>query len=138
MLFNAEAKYTNAVANADPVANPADVLDQHLLRFPVRPMSSGDPIAPAYVVLEAPAAETLTVDVFIMDDRIQQRLNNADNPTPILAERRFYLVRSALVLTGGTLVALLANALPAPLGTVYVRRTADALTATRRLLGCGV
>lgn len=133
MIFNARARATNGVVGPDPIAAPATVPEALLLRLPLTPSATDAPPAVTRIVLDAPAGETLTVSVYAMDDIIQQRIVNADDPTPLLALRKFYLLQAGLVLTGGTM-ALIDSGRGGSFGTLYLRPTADTLTVPRDVL----
>lgn len=136
MLFAASATVEPGTVGPDPVANPGDVPDALLLRFSRQYPASQPTVAPTWLVLDAPAAESVTLDAWVLDDGSDVD-PGADDPTAGLASRKFYLLEAGVTLTGGELKAL-ASAVPLATGTVYAAITADTLTATRTIRGSGV
>lgn len=129
MLFQAALSYVNATAMPDPVAAPATVPVEAVLGLPTRP-PYGDRVSATLVALDAPAAESVTLDVFVLDERTAPD-PNANEPVTaaILGARRFYRIATGVAVAGGSAVAL---AVPVG-GPVYLRRTADTLTTARTL-----
>ena len=131
MLFPVIATVEPAVVGPDPITSPFDVPPSLLLRYPLVPSVSADlPLSHA-LVLEAGAGETVTVDLYVMDDS-RAPLSFGDDPTIGIADRKFYLFQSALTLTANELETVTFPAIP---GTVYVCPTADTLTATATIRG---
>lgn len=135
MLFPAVSTVESGATGPDPVTNPGDVPDALLARLGRQYPQSQPTVVPAWLVLDAPAAETVTADVWVLDDGTDID-PGADDPTAGLAARKFYLLESAVTLTGGELY-LLASGTPLAAGTLYLRVTADTLTATRIVRGSG-
>jgi len=135
MLFPASATVEPAIVGPDPAASPGLVPDALLARFGRQYPASQPTVVPAWLVLDAPAAETVTLDAWVLDDGSDVD-PGADDPTAGLSERRFYLLEAAITLTGGTLYGLASN-VPLALGTLYLRVTADTLTQTRIVRGSG-
>lgn len=135
MLFPASATVESGAVGPDPVTNPGDVPDALLARFGRQYPASQPTVVPAWLVLDAPAAETVTLDAWVLDDGSDID-PGADDPGAGLADRRFFLLESAITLTGGQLYPL-ASAIPLAIGTLYLRITADTLTQTRIVRGSG-
>jgi len=135
MLFPASATVEPAIVGPDPAASPGLVPDALLARFGRQFLASQPTVIPAWLVLDAPAAETVTLDAWVLDDGTDVD-PGADDPTAGLADRRFYLLESAITLTGGELYGL-ASSVPLAVGTLYLRVTADTLTQTRIVRGSG-
>lgn len=135
MLFPASATVEPAIVGPDPAASPGLVPEALLARFGRQYPASQPTVVPAWLVLDAPAAETVTLDAWVLDDGSDVN-PGADDPTAGLSERRFYLLEAAITLTGGTLYGLASN-VPLALGTLYLRVTADTLTQTRIVRGSG-
>ena len=134
MLFPAVASVSPGLIGPDPVASPGDVPAELLLRLPsIMPGTSVSPVS-AHLVLDAPAAETVTVDLYVLDEATDVD-QTQDDPTAALAARRFYLWASGTTLTGGTVTAITSPGAAAVLGSVYVCPTADTLTADRAIRG---
>lgn len=129
MQFETRVTVTNGAAAPDPRAAPADVPDELLLRLD--PRKSGSDVQPARLLLalEAPAAEGVTVDLWVLDEGTEP-VPGIGPAQPNRAARRFYRCATGVALTGGELVGLQTANLP-PGGRVYLRRTADTLTAPR-------
>jgi hypothetical protein len=80
------------------------------------------------LALEAPAAETVTVDLYVVFEDSPPPQNVGDLPGAV-PSARFYLIASGVVVTGSRLLArecFLG-------GQVYARVTADTLTTSRKL-----
>jgi len=135
MLFPASATVEPAIVGPDPAASPGLVPDALLARFGRQFLASQPTVIPAWLVLDAPAAETVTLDAWVLDDGTDVD-PGADDPTAGLADRRFYLLEAAITLTGGELYGL-ASSVPLAVGTLYLRVTADTLTQTRIVRGSG-
>jgi hypothetical protein len=135
MLFPASATVEPAIVGPDPAASPGLVPDALLARFGRQFLVSQPTVIPAWLVLDAPAAETVTLDAWVLDDGTDVD-PGADDPTAGLADRRFYLLEAAITLTGGELYGL-ASSVPLAVGTLYLRVTADTLTQTRIVRGSG-
>jgi hypothetical protein len=134
MFFPAVASSSPGLVGPDPVASPGDVPSELLLRLPaIMPGTSVSPVS-AHLVLDAPAAESVTVDLYVLDEATDVD-QTQDDPTAALASRRFYLWDSAVTLTGGTVTAITVAGVAAVLGSVYVRPTADTLAADRTIRG---
>lgn len=130
MKFQGRVQITNAAAMPEPVASPGSVPPASILHLPVRP-PGGDRVSVLLLALEAPTAEGVTLDVFVVDEATLPS-PSADNPetSAALAARRFYRIATGVVVAGGGAVAV---AVPVG-GALYLRRTADTLTAPRQLL----
>lgn len=135
MLFPASATVESGAVGPDPATNPGDVPDALLARFGRQFPASQPTVTPAWLVLDAPAAETVTLDAWVLDDGTDVD-PGADDPTAGLAGRKFYLLESAITLTGGEMYGLASN-VPLAVGTLYLRVTADTLTQTRIVRGSG-
>lgn len=129
MKFQGAAQIVNGAAMPDPVANPELVKPESVLGLPIRP-SNGDRVSVLLLALEAPAAESVTVDVFVADEATLPGAGASDpDLATALAARRFYLIATGVALDGGEAVSIT----PALGGPVYLRRTADTLTVARTL-----
>ena len=137
MLFDAQITILSGQLGVDPRTNPGDVPDSQLLRIPRgRPGASADAIRRVLFALEGNAAETVTADLYAMDEAFEPA--RRDDPTVLNpALRRFYLFAPAVVFTVGQLFELARTigvgpnqvAVPVPAGGIlYPRVTADTLT----------
>lgn len=118
---------TPGVTGPDPVSNPEDVPEGALLRVPERRSPFDTPVMAVYLALAAAAGETVTVEVWALDE------GTAGLP---LADRRFYRTHTGLVLTAHQLAVLSvypAAWSPMPSGPLYIRQTADTLAAAATL-----
>lgn len=123
----ATAPITPGTTGPDPVASPGDVPDDLLFRLPERRPSLTTPLLAVYATLDAAAGETVTGDLYVMDDD-SGKPGDSDDPNAGKADRRFYLALSGVVLTAHELT-LLPFASNPPGGTYYWRASADTLTA---------
>jgi hypothetical protein len=127
MRFEASGTYLAAQADVDPVAAPATLLENHMLLLQRR-QPDGDVLGSRILLaLEAPAGETLSVELWALDEDTQ----GGDTG----ALRRLYLIGAAAVVVTANQLAEVTVEVP-PGGKVYARRTADTIAAlaTRRLL----
>lgn len=132
MYISARCHHVPGAVSPDPVASPQSVDAREILRLPRTAFDhAGSPLN-TLIVLEAPSAETLTVDVYLVDDGILQAVEGAIDSQPLLGTRRFYLLASAVTLTGGTLYNI---GTTGAVGSMYLAATADTLAATRAVLG---
>ena len=129
MLFEATAQFVNAEADANPGTNPADIFQKHVLSTSRRQADSDVLGKRLLLVLEAPVAETLTLDLWAIDDATDQDGQNDAPSGP--STRRWYRFATAVVVTG-TRITEVTAACPAG-GKIYAQRTADALTVPRIL-----
>lgn len=135
MRFPAIVTVEPGVVGPDPVASPADVPPTLLLRLPSNPAPTEAPSSATWAVLDAPAAESVTVDVYVLDEGSDVD-PNADDPTIGLGARRFFLWQTGVSLTGGTVTSLMPAGSPAcSLGVLYLCPTADTLTTARFVRG---
>lgn len=112
----------NGVTSADPVTDPELVPPGEILDCPYFD-GNGNPQRAALVLLDGESrTTTVTCDVYALDDSTD--VDALEGPTPTtLAARRFYLVKSALVLTARTVAVV-----PGPLaGKLWLRVTAESL-----------
>jgi len=134
MLFQASATMVPAFVGPDPVTTPGAVPDAALLRLPLQLTSVDTLPFSVSLVLDAPAAESVTVDVYVADDAILEAQRKAGQTGPVaLAARKFYLLQAGVTLVGSTLFAV--GTPLNTLGTLYLRQTADTLTTSRTVLG---
>lgn len=129
MRFEAAGTYVNGVADIDPEAAPATAITTHILGLRRRQPDSDIEGRRILLALDAPSGETLTLELWALDDATDPP---PDTDSPNLAGRRWYRFATAVVATGARIVEV--TAIIPPGGTVYARRTADTLTAPRRLL----
>lgn len=129
MRFQSNAKFTNAVADVDPVAAPGTTLDDHFMVYKA-PVSERLPYPPSklFLFLDAPAAEGLTLDLYFL---VETKDLLSGSATRVKAEDKWVRFATGVALVGGTLNTVTAN-LPL-VGPVYARRTADTLTEMRRV-----
>lgn len=129
MIFQGIVDVTAALVGPNPITNPGDVPDALVTGVPRRVEYADTPPSRTWATLDAPSAETVTVSIYALDER---SLPPDHAPSGAeLADRRFYLVQSGVVLTAGTLTALTG---PVPSGPIYVRPTADTLTGSGRVM----
>lgn len=130
MRFDATLSFTAGAAMPDPVAAPATIALSQLADL--RRIVQGTGAAPKRLLfgLQAPAAENVTVDVWVLLEP-PAVIGLSDMEVVPAADRFFFRIATGLAITGGIMAELTA-AVP-PGGIVYVRRTADALVGTRKL-----
>lgn len=130
MRFQAQLAVVNGVVTVDPVASPEDVPTSELLGLPARPFNT-DGVRVTLLALDAPAAEDVTVSVFVVDEDTLPDTQSADDPFSGAgaALRRFYLLEGSVTVAGGEAIPL---ATPVG-GTLYIQVTADTLTTPRTL-----
>jgi hypothetical protein len=129
MRFEASGRYVNGVADVDPIAAPATVSPEHILSLLRRQNDCDVDGRRILLILEAPAAETLTVELWALDDATDPPVFG---DVAELSTRRWYLFTPApIVVTGSRMIEVTAI-VPAG-GKVFARRTADTLTTTRVL-----
>lgn len=130
MRFDATLAFVNGAAMPDPVAAPATIAFSQLADLRRIVQGTGSAPKRLLLALEAPAAETLTVDLWaLLEPPAIVGVPDAEAVPP--ASRVFFRFATGLVLTGGVM-AEVATVVP-PGGVIYIRRTADALTTTRFL-----
>lgn len=135
MLFPGLSTVAPGTIGPDPAASPGTVPDALLCRLGRQLPQSQPTVIPAWLVLDAPVAETVTLDAWVLDDGTDVD-PGADDPTAGLADRKFYLLEAAVTLTGGQLYSLVSGT-PLAAGTIYLRVTADTLMTTRSVRGAG-
>lgn len=127
---------TAFAADPDPSTSPEDVPAGALFRVPESAANDGVPNALLLWLLEAPVGETLSVEVWALDEdtaRVPGAL--AQLPTPSEANGWAKLLETTVVTA-----PVLQVASPKPLpGVLYVRQTASTLVADAVLkVGYGV
>lgn len=127
MQLDAVRTLTNGATDPDP--GVASTISAGLVfATRARQPNSDVPNTVLVLALEAPAAESVTVDLYsVFED--QAAPQDVGNLPGALASSRFYLVASGVVITGSRLLArevFLG-------GQVYARVTADTLTTPRKL-----
>lgn len=121
MRFTGSARFTQGVADVDPVAVPATILPQH-----VCPMEDGVGPSTLLLMLAGAAAETVTVSIYAL---VEDYDEGADPATKFVgAGKRWFQIASGIVLTNNVLVEVTPSPIPTG-GTIYLRRTADTITA---------
>lgn len=123
MQFHATAKFTQGVADVDPVAAPATILEEHFLI----PDSAApkDPSA-LYIALLGASTETVTLSLYFL---IENGLMGQTFDDYKVSTARWFPFATGQVITNGTLTKI-TSGLPAG-GIIYARRTADAITASQ-------
>jgi len=132
MKFQATMLAPQGAIGPDPIATPQDVTEAMLLRLPERRAAMDVPLLASYLALDAAAGETVTFDVWCLDEETERAG---------LAARKFYLYRTGVVLTAGRIALLSPTATlwaPIPMGTLYLRQTADTLTGPGTVGALGV
>jgi hypothetical protein len=119
--------YEQGVADVDPVAAPATILEGHYFKFQRKVTQS-----PTKLILQllGASAETLTVTLYALNENLGEEAGFTDYAT---TGARWYQFAAGVVVTNGAL-QMVTSGLPAG-GTVYARRTADTIGAgeTRKL-----
>lgn len=133
MKFQATMPAPAGATGPDPIANPQDVTEAMLLRLPERRAAMDVPLLASYLALDAPPGQTATFDVWCLDEETERAG---------LAARKFYRLRTGITLTAGQIVLLTPSAAvlaaPVPMGTLYLRQTADTLTGLGTVGALGV
>lgn len=132
MKFQAALPWKHGDVGVDAVAAPATVPPAQVLGLPTGMSQSGLGSKVA-MALEGAGAETVTFDVYVLDEATEP-VAGGDAPfnPAMLARRRFYRVATGVAMTNGILVV---QAIPMG-GPFYIRVTADAIAGgqTRRIL----
>jgi hypothetical protein len=135
MLFPGLSTVAPGTTGPDPIASPGAVPDALLCRLGRQLPQSQPTVVPAWLVLDAPAAESVTADVWVLDGGTDVDPDD-DDPTAKRASRRFYRLEASVSLVGGQMYSL-ASGRPLAAGTLYLRVTATTLTTTRVVRGSG-
>jgi hypothetical protein len=127
MRFQATGTYIQGTADVDPVAAPATIQTNHFFSFKKNVTES--PIK-LILALAGAAGETVTVDIYTLLEHLDESALPADYA---VSATRWFQFATGQVITNGAL-SVITSALPAG-GSIYIRRTADAITAgqTRKL-----
>lgn len=125
MKLEAAAQYTAGIADGDPAAEPQALDPKHYLTLARRQGDADINGRRLLLVLDAPATEAVTLELWAVDDATIPN-SNADSPN--VQTYRWYLFASAVVVTGRTVTEVTAKVPPG--GLVYGRRTADTIGAT--------
>jgi hypothetical protein len=132
MRFPIRIPVTHAVTGANPVTNPGDVDPNLVVRLPFKPYPNGEQFVNRIIItLAATAAETVTVDLWAVDEDTMPKPDQNIVPA-VLAARRFYLIASGIILTAPALQER--TQLIAPGAVLYVRPTADTMVSTGTVL----
>jgi len=127
MRFDQYITVINGAVDADPVATPAAVPAAHVFQLRTRDMETEQVSTRVIFGLEAPLAENVDFELYALDQE-----DDAAAP----AVRVWYRVCTVAALGGGRLWQTRLDQ-PAEAfvggGTFYVRVTAEAVTANRRL-----
>lgn len=134
MRFHGSGSYEQGVADVDPVAAPATILLDHFIdpKYTVgRNQSMPEEFSTLYLVLLGTGAETLTLDLYFLIENLNMDAKPSEYQ---IAATRWLQFATGVIVTNGTLQTV-TSGLPRG-GTIYGRRTADAITAgqTRKLL----
>lgn len=127
MRFQATGTYIQGTADVDPVAAPETIQTNHFFGFGRHTTTSPTKLI---LALAGTGSETVTVDVYTL----LEHLDESAVPTDYKAVgTRWYQFATGQVVTNGALTVI-TSALPAG-GSIYIRRTADAITSsqTRKL-----
>lgn len=131
MRFPIRIPVTHNVTGANPVSSPATVDPNLIAQLPTKPYPNGEQFTARIMLsLEAAAAETVTVDLWAVDESTMPRPGNITPAT--LALRKFHLISSGIILVAYTLQER--SQLIAPGALLYVRPTADTLATTGTVL----
>lgn len=124
MKFQTSGKYTEGVADIDPIAAPQNVKPEHVLALPEGKV--GRIPDALWLALLGASTETVTLDLYFLVDETDK----AVGPERFVsANNRWFQFATGVVVTNGTLQKITAD-LPAG-GVVYARRTADTITASQ-------
>jgi hypothetical protein len=126
LFFEATRTITNGAA-ADPDPAAGTVVPVGLVNDIQTVQPGNAPTARLELALEAPVAETVTLDLWIV------RESNADSSLTDYPANRFYLLEAAVVVAGGTRVS---RAIPRG-GKIYARMVSETVTADRSLYMAG-
>lgn len=127
MRFDGTVGVENAATTANPDTDPEDVPAKNTFVLPeVVGQAGSGPCRRLLLSLVAPAAETVTVEVWVQVEPPAAPGRAPLEPDP--ANRIWILVAAASVVTARRMTEIVAGA---PVGgRVYIRQTADALTGT--------
>lgn len=133
MQFPAAVTVTHGTTGVNGFTHPELVPPNEVLEVPYFD-TNGNPSRVA-MVFDAAATKTVTVDLYCADDDTIGETPESNDPLSLasLAARRFYLMKTGLVLTAGTLVDI-----PGPLhGKFYISVTGDTLVSGTGVIKCG-
>lgn len=135
MKFVAQRPAAHSTVDPDPVAAPQNV-SPALLMFVPEHDKDGLFARRLALTLDAGSAETATCDVYALDDSTVPggTLEPGQITTAMLGARKFYLVKSGVVVTNHQIVVV-----PGPaIGWIYLRVTADTMATSGVLRAAGV
>jgi hypothetical protein len=122
MRFQANGKFTQGVADVDPVASPGTIIEDHVLNLPRRPMGTRE----VFLQLIGTGTETLTIDLYFLIDETDLGQNKSRF---VNASHKWIHVASGTVITNGVTQKITVNLVEG--GVLYARRTADTITASQ-------
>lgn len=132
MRFQASLPWATGDTGVDPIANPGDVPPDQILTVPSAASQSGLGGRLAVALESGAPGETVTFDLYAVDEATLPKPDSAEPFLPAaLARRRFYRVATAIVATDGVLI--LAGTFPL-VGPFYASVSADTLGSTGVLL----
>ena len=137
MKLSANVKVEEGAAGVDPIAAPGTVPDSQIMRFSERANISDRQCRRLLFTMDAPVGETVTVDLFALDEgTVPNRIEGRQLTDSLKGERRFHLFHTGLVITAGEIAVSEEPAGP-PGGPVYMRVTAETIAGgqTREIRG---
>lgn len=136
MRFDARIPVASAAAATaecpDPASSPGTVPAKYVFELGFALGASQTPMRRILLALDGTAGETLTVELWAVDDATWPD-QNADDPSAGLAARRFYRVGAAATTVTAKQVEEITAEVPAR-GRVYARVTGGTLASAGTLL----
>ena len=122
MRFDSFVTAENGITGADPIAAPQNVAAAMVTDLRERDPRHLAAVSRLVVGLEAPTGETVDISIYALDDATSEL-------APAL--RKWYLIGSVAGLAGGSLAELSDKVIGG--GSIYIRVTAETITADRRI-----
>lgn len=131
MKLSANVKVEEGALGVDPIAVPGEVPDRQIMRFSERANISDRQCRRLLFTMDAPVGETVTVDLFALDEgTIPNRIEGRQLTDALKAKRRFHRFHTGLIITSGEVAVSQEPAGP-PGGPVYMRVTAETIAASQ-------
>lgn len=136
MRFPIQIPVQSTTTGANPASNPGDVDANFFAHLTTKPYPSGEAFTnKIFLALDAPTTETVTVDLWAVDEATLPGPEVVATPA-ILAARKFYQVASAVIITAKTVQELSQRIAPGAI--LYVRVTGNTLTGSGKvIMACG-
>lgn len=126
MDFQNKVTVVGGATGPDPIGAPQDVPDSLLCVIPKRSPFADTPTLSNFGSLDGLPGETVTVELWALDDSTTPKDPNERTPAT-QAARKFYQVPTAGPLV---LASHVMSQLSVPSGTLYIRPIADAIVPT--------